>query len=123
MEVWCSTNNFDFWGTNFNCCCFSAVLFLNAACSNSTSFTDRLSRFDVQSTTSIFEEQIPTIVSLVESCFKTQLAPILDLILWFPTNAPHPSMLVSQGGDKVGSSKDGGEDKVKLVGKVFSTQI
>lgn len=52
-------------------------------------------------------------VSLLESRFKSQLAPILNHVLWLPANAPRQSMIVSQGGYKGGgSSKDG---------KVFST--
>ncbi|CAI9293754.1 unnamed protein product [Lactuca saligna] len=61
--------------------------------------------------------------SLTRSCFKTELALILDLVLRLPTNAPCPSMIVSRGGDKCGSSKNGAEDKSKVVGKVFSTKI
>lgn len=80
-------------------------------------------KFDVQPTTSISKEQISTVVSLVESCFKTQLALILDLVLRLSTNSPRPSMLVSQGGDKGGPLKDGGENTGKIVGKVFSILI
>ncbi|CAI9294224.1 unnamed protein product [Lactuca saligna] len=57
--------------------------------------------------------------SLTYSCFKTQLAPILDIVLRLPANAIRPSMLMSQGEDKGGSLKDGGGDKGKVVGKVF----
>lgn len=59
----------------------------------------------------------------MESCFKTQLALILDLVLRLPTNALHPWILVSQGEYKGSSSKDGDEDKGKVDGKVFNTQI
>ncbi|CAI9299141.1 unnamed protein product [Lactuca saligna] len=51
-------------------------------------FHDRLSKFDIPSTTSPSQEQMSYVVSLVESCFKTQLAPILDLVLQLPTNFP-----------------------------------
>lgn len=57
--------------------------------------------------------------SSMESCFKTKLDPILDIVLPLPTKAPHPSMLVSQGGDKGGLSKYGGKDKEKLSGRQF----
>lgn len=66
-----------------------------------TSFHDRLLKFNVQTTTSISEEQITTIVSSIDSCFKTHLALMLDLVLQLPTNAPRLSMLVSQGGIRV----------------------
>ncbi|CAI9281327.1 unnamed protein product [Lactuca saligna] len=88
-----------------------------------TSFHDRLPKFDIPSMTSISQEQISSMVSSMESCFKTQLAPILVLVLRLPTNVPRPSMLVSQGGDKDGSSKDEGDDEGKFVGMVISMQI
>lgn len=62
-----------------------------------TGFHDCLSKFDIPSTTLISLEQISYVVSSLESCFKTQLAPVLDLVLYLPTNASHPLMLVSQG--------------------------
>ncbi|CAI9293334.1 unnamed protein product [Lactuca saligna] len=55
--------------------------------------------------------------SLVESCFKILLDPILYIVLRLPTKAPRPSMLVSQWGDKGCSSKYGGKDKGKVVWK------
>lgn len=59
----------------------------------------------------------------MESCFKTELAPILDLVLCFLTNAPC-YVNVSHGGERgVSSSKNSVEDKGKVVGKVTSTQI
>lgn len=81
-----------------------------------TSFHDRLLKFDIPSMTSISQEKISFMVSSVESYFKTQLALILVLVLRLPTNVPRPSMLVSQGGDKDGSSKDEGEDKGIFLG-------
>lgn len=63
-------------------------------------------------------------VSSVESCFNTELAPILDLVLHLPTNSQRPVANMSQGGERrVGSLKDKGENKGKVVGKIISTQI
>lgn len=86
-----------------------------------TGFHESLTKFDFPSTTSLSQEKISSVVLSVESCFKTEFAPILDLVLRLPTNYPRPSMNVSQGG--WGSSKDSGEEKGKVVGKVISTQI
>lgn len=63
-------------------------------------------------------------VSSVESNFKTELAPILDLVLFLPTNTPC-SVNVSQGGGRrgLGSSKGTDEDKGLVVGRVLATQI
>ncbi|CAI9288672.1 unnamed protein product [Lactuca saligna] len=64
--------------------------------------------------------------SLSKSNIKSEIAPILDLVLCLPTNAPH-AMQVSHGGEKriggVGSSKDSDKEKGVLVEKVISTQI
>ncbi|CAI9280723.1 unnamed protein product [Lactuca saligna] len=62
-------------------------------------------------------------VSSVESCYKTVLVHILDLVLQLLTNAPPLSTNVSQGGDKGDITlKHNGEDKGKVVRKVFSIQ-
>lgn len=62
-------------------------------------------------------------VTSVESCFKSELAPIIGLFLRLLTNAPR-SMNVSQGGIKgVCSSEVIDEDKGMVVGRVMSTQI
>lgn len=92
--------------------------------SSLTSFHNSLSNFDVPATTSVSQEWIFSMISSLESCFKTQFSPISDIVLRLITNDPRPYMNVSQGGDKGGGSlKDGGEDKGKVVGKVFPTQF
>lgn len=88
-----------------------------------TSFHDRLSKFDVQPTTSVSEEKHSKVVFSVETFFKNRHAPILDLVLRLPTNDPRLLMLMSQKEDKGGSSKDGEEEKGNVVGKVYTTQI
>ncbi|CAI9290953.1 unnamed protein product [Lactuca saligna] len=62
-------------------------------------------------------------VSSVESCFLSELAPNLDLVLRLPNNAPL-SANVSQGEERgIGSPKGTDEDKSIVVGKSMSTQI
>lgn len=61
--------------------------------------------------------------SSVESCFKSELAPIVDLGLRLPTNAPCYVNVSQEGERGVGSSKISGDDKRKVVGRVISTQI
>ncbi|CAI9260934.1 unnamed protein product [Lactuca saligna] len=62
--------------------------------------------------------------SISQANHKAELAPILELILLLPTNAP-TAKHVSQGGEKgcggIGSLKD--TNKGAVVGKVMSTQI
>lgn len=61
--------------------------------------------------------------SSVKSCFKSELAPIVDLGLRLPTNAPCYVNVSQEGERGVGSSKISGDDKRKVVGRVISTQI
>lgn len=58
------------------------------------------SDFDLPSKTAISSELLSSVVSLIGSCFKTELAPIVDLALRLPTNDPCPSANVSQGGER-----------------------
>lgn len=86
-------------------------------------FLEALMKFYVPSTTWVSQEQLSSMLSFLESCFKTNLSPFLDLVMWLPTNSPR-SMNVSQGGERgVVASKDSREDKGKVFWKVISTQI
>ncbi|CAI9295040.1 unnamed protein product [Lactuca saligna] len=59
---------------------------------------------------SISQDSISSMVSNIETSIKAELAPILNLVLRLPTNAP-PSMHVSQGVERgVSLSKRSGED-------------
>lgn len=62
-----------------------------------TGFYEILSKFDFPSTNLISQEKISFVVLSMESCFKTELALILDLVLRLPKNAPCSSTNVSQG--------------------------
>lgn len=89
-----------------------------------TSVQESLLKFDFTSKASISQDQMSSIVSSVESCFKTELSHILTLVLCLPNNAPRPVANVSQWGEwGFGLSKNSGEDKGKIVGKLISTQI
>lgn len=83
-----------------------------------TSFQETLSKFDFTSKYSISQDLMSSMVSSFKFCFKKGHSHILDLVLRPPTNAPHPVANVSKRGERgVGSLKDSGEDKGKVVGR------
>lgn len=59
----------------------------------------------------------------IQSSFKTELGPILNLVLRLPTNAPRPTYVLQRGESAVGSSKGSVEDKGVVVGRFLSMQI
>lgn len=63
-------------------------------------FHDKLKKLDFSSTSSISQKKISSMILSVESCFNTELSPILDLVPRLPTNAPRSSANVSLGGEK-----------------------
>lgn len=86
-------------------------------------YKETLSKVNLSSQSSICQDYIPTMALTIESSFKAELAPILNLFIHLPTNAPC-YVHVLQGGERgVGSSKGYNEDTGVVVGKVFSTQI
>ncbi|CAI9271697.1 unnamed protein product [Lactuca saligna] len=83
-------------------------------------FQEHISKLTANSTSLMFDAN--NAKDVLEACFKSHIAPILDLVFRLPTNSPR-AMQVSQAGERGGSSKMGGEDKGKVVGKVFSHHI
>ncbi|CAI9299905.1 unnamed protein product [Lactuca saligna] len=88
------------------------------------SIKESISKFGLSTQSSVFQESISQLISSIEENIKAKFAPILELVLRLPTNAPRVLQL-SQGGDKgyscIGSSKD--SEKEAVVGKVMSTKI
>ncbi|CAI9290975.1 unnamed protein product [Lactuca saligna] len=89
-----------------------------------SSIKESISKIDLPNQSTVLQESLYQLISNVESNIKSELAPILELVLHLPTNVPH-AVQVSEGGEKgirgVGSSKD--SEKGVVVGKVSSTQI
>lgn len=61
-------------------------------------FQETLSKFDFTSQSSLSPESLSTMVSFVESRFKSECAPIIDSVLRLPTNDLR-SINESQGGE------------------------
>lgn len=81
-----------------------------------------LSKVDLLSQSSISQDSISEIVSSIESSSTTELAPVINLVLRLPMNAPR-FVHVSQGGERgVCSSKGSSDDTCVVVGKLFSTK-
>ncbi|CAI9266982.1 unnamed protein product [Lactuca saligna] len=52
-------------------------------------FKETFSKVDLSSQSSITPKSISSVVSNIESSFKTELDPILNLVLLLPINVPH----------------------------------
>lgn len=68
-----------------------------------STFQEQISKVAANSRSSISDANVNKVVSLIEACFKSQLALILDLVPPIPKNSPRV-MQVSQGREKGGSS-------------------
>ncbi|CAI9285896.1 unnamed protein product [Lactuca saligna] len=70
---------------------------------------ETISQAALSNQSSVSQEAITQMISSIEANLKKELAPLLEVVLLPPTNAP-PTKQVSQGGEKgcgdVGSSKD-----------------
>lgn len=75
------------------------------------------------SQSSVSLDSIYAMILTIQSSFKTELGPILNLVLRLPTNAPRPIYVLQRGESAVGSSKGSVEDKGVVVGRFLSMQI
>ncbi|CAI9281696.1 unnamed protein product [Lactuca saligna] len=89
-----------------------------------SSIKESISKVDVSTQSTVSQETTSLLISKIETNIKTDLAPILELVLLFPMNAPRV-VQVLEGGDKgcggIGSLKD--SEKGAVVGRVMSTQL
>lgn len=74
-----------------------------------SSIQESISKVDLSTQSIVSQESISQLISKIETNIKTELAPILELVLHLPINTPR-AMQLSQRGDKgcggVRSSKD-----------------
>lgn len=91
-----------------------------------SSIKESHSKVDLLNQSSISQEHLSQMILNIESNIKSELAPILELVLHLLTNATQ-AVQVSQGGEKgiwgVGSLKDSDKEKGVVIRKVSPTQI
>lgn len=79
------------------------------------SLKEYLSKLELSQQSDVYHESISKMISSLETNLKTELAPLLKLVLLMPMNVPHVKKVV-QGREKgFGSSKD--PDQGKLQGR------